>query len=210
MARSKGILFGCITVHVLFFALDISLIDAFSYFSPLVKRQHYSSFVFAKSGTKKKKVKDSTITVNRNAYRNYKILETFEAGISLVGTEVKSIRDGKMNIRDGFCRPDRRGTCTLHNVHIGKHTQYGPYFQHEERRVRTLLLNKSAARKLAMQAETQGMTVVPLKAYFNDQSKVKFQIGLARGKNVRDKRADNIKERDTKRERRRIIIFFTL
>ena len=59
-----------------------------------------------------------------------------------------------------------------------------------------------------MQAETQGMTVVPLKAYFNDQSKVKFQIGLARGKNVRDKRADNIKERDTKRERRRIIIFF--
>jgi hypothetical protein len=116
MARSKGILFGCITVHVLFFALDISLIDAFSYFSPLVKRQHFSSFVFAKSGTKKKKVKDSTITVNRNAYRNYEILETFEAGISLVGTEVKSIRDGKMNIRDGFCRPDRRGTCTLHNV----------------------------------------------------------------------------------------------
>ena len=117
MVRSKGILLGCITVLVLF-AFDSFLIDAFSNVSPLVKRQHYSSLniLFAKSGTKKKKVKDSTITVNRNAYRNYEILETFEAGISLVGTEVKSIRDGKMNIRDGFCRPDRRGTCTLHNV----------------------------------------------------------------------------------------------
>jgi hypothetical protein len=70
----------------------------------------------AKSGTKKKRPKDMTITVNRNAYRNYEIMETLEAGISLVGTEVKSIRDGKMNIRDGFCKPDRRGTCTLHNV----------------------------------------------------------------------------------------------
>lgn len=206
--------------------------------------------LYAKSGTKKKRPKDNTITVNRNAYRNYEILETIVAGISLVGTEVKSIRDGKMNIRDGFCKPDRRGTCTLHNVrlqpdgiaaiflhfgtvylvvalvsfpflcneksiitahkvHIGKHTQCGPFFQHEERRVRTLLLHKSEARKLAMQTETQGMTVVPLKAYFDEQNKVKFQLGLARGKNVRDKRAD-IKERDTKRETRRMIKNFTL
>ena len=70
----------------------------------------------AKSGTKKKKPKGNTITVNKNAFRNYEILETYEVGISLVGTEVKSIRDGKMNIRDGFCKPDKFGRCTLHNV----------------------------------------------------------------------------------------------
>lgn len=161
--------------------------------------------LFAKSGTKKKKPKDTTIAVNRQARRNYEIVETLETGISLLGTEVKSIRDGKMNLRDGFVKASKNGRgCTLMNVHIGKHSMTGPYFQHEERRPRELLLHKEEARKLKQKIEQSGFTIVPLKAYFNADNKVKIQIGLARGKNLRDKRVD-IKNRDAKREDNRII-----
>lgn len=147
------------------------------------------------------------ICVNRVARHQYHILNTFEAGISLTGTEVKAIRDGKMNLRDGYIKSDGR-TCTLLNVHIGKHTQSGPYFQHEEKRIRTLLLHKAEARKLFQQTDHQpGMTIVPLKAYWNEDNRVKLEIGLCRGKNVRDKRAD-IQQRDAKREEQRIIKSF--
>lgn len=95
------------------------------------------------------------------------------------------------------------------NVHIGKHSMSGAYFQHEERRERPLLVHKEEARKLKQKTEQTGMTIVPLKAYFNDDNRVKIQIGLCKGKNVRDKRQD-IKERDAKREERRIIKNFRL
>jgi SsrA-binding protein len=169
-----------------------------------------SSAKFAKSGKKKKKPKDNTIAVNRQAYRNYEILETMEAGISLLGTEVKSIRDGKMNLRDGFVKanPDGRG-CTLLNVHISKHRFSGEYFQHEERRPRPLLVHKQQARKLKLQTEADGMTVVPLRAYFNPDNRVKLQIALCRGKNVRDKR-QTIKEREAKRETSRMMKSFRI
>lgn len=157
-----------------------------------------------KSGTKKKKAKDGTISVNRLAYRNYEVLEKMTAGISLLGTEVKSIRDGKMNLRDGFVKPTKEGQCSLHNVHIGQHTGVGGYFHHDERRIRPLLLNKNEARKLAQKVDQKGMTVVPLKAFFNERNLVKIEIGLCRGKNVRDKR-DTIKEREAKRETNRIV-----
>jgi len=164
----------------------------------------------AKSGTKKKKTKDRIICVNRQARRNYEVLETLEAGISLKGTEVKSIRDGKMNLQDAFVKPDKNGrSCTLMNCHIGKHTMSGAYFQHEERRPRPLLVHASEARKFQQQSEQRGMTIVPLKAYFSDDNRVKLQIALCRGKNVRDKRAD-IKEKDIKRETSRIIKNFRL
>lgn len=157
---------------------------------------------------KKPKPTSNTIAVNRNARRNYEILETLEAGISLVGTEVKAIRDGKMNLRDGYIRPTKDGrSCVLYNVHIGKHSMSGAYFQHEERRERQLLVHKSQARKLLQQTEGSGMTIVPLKAYFSDDNKVKLEIALCRGKNVRDKRAD-IMERDAKRDEQRIIKSF--
>lgn len=131
-----------------------------------------------------------------------------EAGIALSGTEVKAIRDGKMNLRDGFIRPSKDGrSCVLHNVHIGKHTMAGEFFQHEEKRPRKLLVHKEQARKLLQQTETTGMTIVPLKAYFNDFNLVKLQIALCRGKNVRDKRVA-IKEREAKREENRIIKSF--
>lgn len=164
----------------------------------------------AKSGKKKKKPKSNTITVNRQARRNYEIVDTLEAGISLTGTEVKSIRDGKMNLQDAFVKPSKNGrSCTLMNCHIGKHTMSGAYFQHEEKRPRPLLVHKAEARKLLQKTEQSGMTIVPLKAYFNNDNRVKVQIALAKGKNVRDKRQD-IKERDMKRETSRIIKNFRL
>jgi len=176
-------------------------------------RSHSSSSfqLFLARKNKKKKSTDNTVTVNRIAYRNYEIVETLEAGISLKGTEVKSIRDGKMNLRDGYVRADKNGrSCTLYNVHISKCSQVGAeYFQHEEMRPRPLLVHKAQARKLMQQTEQQGMTIVPLKAYWNDQNKLKVQIGLARGKNVRDKR-QTIRERDAKRETSRIIKNFRI
>mmetsp|Transcript_10278 Transcript_10278/g.24942 ORF Transcript_10278/g.24942 Transcript_10278/m.24942 type:complete len:219 (+) Transcript_10278:83-739(+) len=164
----------------------------------------------AKSKKKKKKPNGNTICVNRQARRNFEIVDTLEAGISLEGTEVKSIRDGKMNLQDSFVKPSKNGrSCTLMNCHIGKHSMSGPYFQHEERRPKPLLLHKSEARKLLQKTEKSGMTIIPLKAYFNDDNKVKIQIALAKGKNVRDKRND-IKEREMKRETGRIMKNFRL
>jgi SsrA-binding protein len=169
-----------------------------------------TTLLLAKSGTKKKKNNSNTITVNRIAYRNYEIIDTLEAGISLLGTEVKAIRDGKMNLRDGYVKSSKNGrSCVLCNVHIGKHSMAGSFFQHEERRPRDLLVHKEQARKLLQQTEQQGMTIVPLKAYFSDQNKVKIQIALCKGKNVRDKRVA-IKERDAKRETNRIIKNFSV
>lgn len=169
--------------------------------------------LYAESGTKKKKKGpgSNTVAVNRIAFRNYEVLDTLEAGISLLGTEVKSIRDGKLNLRDGYVKPAKNGrSCTLHNVHVGKCQYVGAeYFQHEEKRPRTLLLHRSEARKLLQQTEQMGMTVVPLKAYWNEQNKLKIQIALCRGKNVRDKRA-TIQERDMKRETNRIIKNFRI
>ena len=164
----------------------------------------------AKSGKKKKKPKSNTICVNRQARRNFEIVDKLEAGISLTGTEVKAIRDGKMNLQDAFVKPSKNGrSCTLVNCHIGKHDMSGAYFQHEERRERPLLLHKEESRKLLKKTETTGMTIVALRAYFNSDNKVKVQIALAKGKNVRDKRND-IKERDSKRETGRIMKNFRM
>ena len=175
--------------------------------SPSTQR---TTLLHARSGKKKTKPKDNTIAVNRLAYRNYEIIDTLEAGISLKGSEVKSIRDGKMNLRDGYVRPSKNGrSCTLYNVHIGKHTMTSEYFQHEERRPRPLLVHKEQACKLLQQTEQQGMTIVPVKAYYNEDNRIKVQIALCKGKNVRDKR-QTIKERDAKREERRIIKNFRL
>jgi len=158
-----------------------------------------------KSGTKKKKPNIGTITVNRVARRNYEVISTYEAGISLLGSEVKAIREGKMTLRDGYVRPIRGGrSCTLFNVHIGKNPSSGEFFQHEERRPRPLLLNKDESMKLNKAVERQGVTVVPLKAYFNEKNMVKIQIGLCRGKNQADKR-NTIRDREAKKDTERMI-----
>jgi SsrA-binding protein len=205
---------------LLFFIHSLCPADAFlqpSHSSPTT-RQSSSLQPYLTTGTgsrtalaakkKKKKSKDTTITINRIAYRNYEIVDTLEAGVALLGTEVKAIRDGKMNLRDGYIRPSKNGrSCVLHNVHIGKHSMAGAYFQHEEKRPRVLLVHKEQARKFLQQTEQQGMTIIPLKAYFSDFNMVKIQIALCRGKNVRDKRV-TIKEREAKREENRIIKSF--
>lgn len=162
-----------------------------------------------KAQKKKKDNNSPIIATNRQARRNYEVLNTYIAGISLLGSEVKAIRDGKMNIRDGFVRPDKTGRgLSLLNAHIGKHTT-SEFFNHEERRIRPLLLRKEECRKLRREVEIQGqgLTIIPLKAFFSDKNKIKIEIALCRGKNVRDKR-DDIKAREAKKDNERMMKSF--
>ena len=171
--------------------------------NPIISSQ---SALYAKK-KKKKPSSNGPISTNRQARRNYEVLSKFEAGICLLGSEIKAIRDGKMNLGDGFVRPDNSGRgMSLYNCHIGKHST-GEFFNHEERRVRPLLLTKEECKKLRKEIDIKGMTIVPLKAYFNDKNMVKIQIGLCRGKNVRDKR-DAIKDREIKRDTDRMMKSF--
>jgi SsrA-binding protein len=134
---------------------------------------------------------------NRQARFLYEILETYEAGIELKGTEVKAIRDGKANLRDGFALI-RNGEAWLLNVHISPHDTASQYFNHDPRRTRKLLLHKKEIRTLTGKAEQQGLTLVPLKMYLK-RGLVKVSIGLGKGKKLHDKRED-IKQRDDKRD----------
>jgi SsrA-binding protein len=137
---------------------------------------------------------------NRQARFLYEILETYEAGIELKGTEVKSIREGKANLRDGYALI-RNGEAWLLNVHISPHLTTSQYFNHDPRRTRKLLLHKKEIVKLIGKVEQQGLTLVPLKMYLK-QGRVKLSIGLAKGKKLHDKRED-LKQRQDKREMER-------
>lgn len=137
------------------------------------------------------------VSDNRQARHLYEILETYEAGIELKGTEVKSIRDGKANLRDGYALI-RNGEAVLINVHISPHNSTSQYFNHEAKRTRKLLLHKQEIRKLIGKVEQQGLTLVPLKMYLK-RGWVKILIGLGRGKKLHDKRED-IKRRDDQRD----------
>lgn len=141
------------------------------------------------------------ITNNKKASYDYFILDTYEAGIKLTGTEIKAIRAGKININDSYVII-RGIKVYILNMYIGKYDM-GNIFNHDERRARELLLNKKEIKKLNNKITTDGNTIVPLKAYFN-QALVKIEIGLAKGKNKADKR-ETIKERDSKREINRAI-----
>lgn len=134
---------------------------------------------------------------NRQARYQYEILETYEAGLALLGTEVKSIREGKVNLRDGFANV-KGGEVWLHNVHISPHKMTNLAYNHEPRRTRKLLLHKQEIRKLIGQTEQKGLTLVPLKMYFKD-GRVKVSIALARGKKLHDKR-ESLKKKQDKRE----------
>jgi SsrA-binding protein len=137
---------------------------------------------------------------NRQARYLYEILETFEAGIVLVGTEIKSIRAGKLNLRDGFALL-RNGEMFLMNVHVSPHSTASQLFNHEPRRTRKLLLHSKEIRKLKDQVEQQGLTLVPLKMYLK-RGMVKVDMALVRGKKLHDKREDS-KRRDDQREMQR-------
>ncbi len=137
------------------------------------------------------------IADNRQARFLYEILETYEAGVELKGTEVKSIRAGKINLKDGYGLI-RNGEAWLINVHVSPYESSGQYFNHEAKRTRKLLLHRREINKLIGKVEQQGLTLVPLKMYFKN-SRVKLTIGLAKGKKIHDKR-ESIKKRQDQRE----------
>ena len=141
------------------------------------------------------------IAENRKAYHDYHILDTFEAGVVLLGTEVKSIREGRVNLRDSFARPED-GELFVHNIHISPYSHRG-YADHEPLRRRKLLLHAHEIRKLIGKSVEKGMTLVPLRMYFKN-GRVKIAVGLARGKKAHDKR-ETIRRRETERETRAAI-----
>jgi SsrA-binding protein len=140
----------------------------------------------------------TNIAENRKAYHDYHLLETFEAGIVLLGTEVKAIREGRVNLRDSFARLDG-DEAYLHNVNISPYSHRG-YAAHEPLRRRKLLLHRDEIRKLVGKTVEKGMTLVPVRMYFKN-GRVKVAIALAKGKKEYDKR-ETIKRRDTDRETR--------
>ncbi|MDR7922102.1 MULTISPECIES: SsrA-binding protein SmpB [unclassified Thermosynechococcus] len=140
------------------------------------------------------------LSENRQARFQYEILETYECGLVLLGTEVKSIRAGKVNLRDGFARI-RNGEVWLMNVHISPHESTNQSYNHDPLRDRKLLLHKQEIRKLVGKVEQKGLTLVPLKLYLKN-GRVKVSLGLARGKKLHDKRQD-LKQRQDKREMER-------
>ncbi len=144
---------------------------------------------------------EKIIAENRKAHHDYHLLETFEAGIALVGTEVKSIREGRVNLRDSFGRV-QDGEVFVHNVHISAYSHRG-YADHEATRPRKLLLHKSEIRKLIGKVVERGMTLVPVRLYFKN-GRVKVAISLAKGKKEHDRR-ETIKRREAERESRAAI-----
>ena len=140
---------------------------------------------------------------NRRARYNYEIGETFEAGLMLAGTEVKSLRSGKATIAESYAAVERSGEIYLVNATIPEYLQ-GNRFNHEPKRPRKLLLHAREIVKLAQGVEREGMTIVPLKIYFNDKGRAKIEIALARGKKLHDKR-DTEKQRDWNREKSRLL-----
>jgi SsrA-binding protein len=145
-----------------------------------------------------RKKAERIIAENRKALHDFHLLETFEAGMALVGTEVKAIREGRVNLRDSFARV-QSGEIFVHNVHIGSYSSRG-YADHEPLRPRKLLLHRHEIRKLAGKTTEKGMTLVPVRMYFKD-GRVKIAISLAKGKKDYDRR-ETIKRREIDRETR--------
>jgi SsrA-binding protein len=139
-----------------------------------------------------------TIAENRKARHDYHILDTWEAGVALLGTEVKAIREGRVNLRDSFARVDR-GEVWLENMHVSPYSHRGSA-DHAERRPRKLLLHRHEILKLVGKVKEKGMTIVPLELYFK-KGRVKALIGLAKGKQEHDKR-ETIRRREVERETR--------
>jgi SsrA-binding protein len=141
------------------------------------------------------------IADNRKARHDYHILETFEAGVALLGTEVKAIREGRVNLRDSYART-QDGEVWMLNVHISPYSHRG-YAEHAETRQRKLLLHRHEIRKLIGRTAEKGLTLVPLQMYFK-KGRVKVLVGLARGKQAHDKR-ETIRRREVDRDTRAAI-----
>ena len=138
---------------------------------------------------------------NRQASYEYELLDKYIAGIVLTGTEIKSIREGKINLQDGYGYFNN-GELYVKGVNISPYAQ-GTHYNHEATRERKLLLKKSELKKLEARTEEKGLTLVPTRLFINDRGFAKMEIALGRGKKMHDKR-DSIKERDAKRELNRM------
>src|SRR6187200_3085371 len=150
------------------------------------------------TGKTEREKAQSSIAENRKAFHDYHILDTYEAGIALLGTEVKAIREGRVNLRDSFARVED-GEVFLYNVNISPYSHRG-YADHEPLRKRKLLLHRSEIRKLIGKTVEKGLTLVPVRMYFKD-GRVKIAISIAKGKKDYDKR-ETIKRREADRETR--------
>lgn len=140
---------------------------------------------------------------NKKAYHDYYIETKFEAGMVLSGPEVKSLRAGKANLKDGYVQIDQKGEAILHNVHISQYS-HATHNPNDPLRVRKLLLHKREIRKLIGKLQEKGLALIPLSIYFNSKGKAKVELGLARGKRQYDKRAA-LKQKQSDREVQRVM-----
>jgi len=139
---------------------------------------------------------------NKKAKFEYEILDTYTAGIVLTGTEIKSIRDSKASIAEGFCEFNDRGELFVINMTIQEY-MFGNYYNHKPKAERKLLLNKRELKKLEKEVNIKGNSIIPLRLFINDKGLAKLEIALGKGKKLFDKR-DTIKDRDNKRNLDRI------
>ena len=148
------------------------------------------------------RVVKKVVAENRKARFNYEIIDTYEAGLMLTGTEVKSLREGKANIAESYAS-DEQGEIWLINSYLPEYLQ-GNRFNHDTRRRRKLLLSQREINRLRIAINREGMTLVPLKIYFNDKGRAKMELALAKGKKLHDKR-ETEKERDWNRQKSRLL-----
>ena len=140
---------------------------------------------------------DKVVATNRKAFHDYAIEEKFEAGMVLLGTEVKALREGRLNLRDSYAAVERE-TVILHHCHIGAYS-HGNIMNHDPVRPRKLLLHRKEIQKMLVKVQQAGLTLIPLKVYFNSRGRVKVELALARGKKHYDRR-ETVKKREAKRE----------
>jgi SsrA-binding protein len=140
---------------------------------------------------------DTPVIKNKRAYFEFEILDTYTAGIMLTGTEIKSVREGKVNLSDGYCF-FKKDELFVRNIHITEYS-HGAYANHDPLRQRKLLLTKRELRKIQSKVKERGFTIVPVKMFVSERGFAKLEIALARGKKTHDKR-ESIKARDTKKE----------
>ncbi len=145
---------------------------------------------------------EKVVATNRKAFHDYHIEERLEAGIALTGTEVKSLRAGQVNLRDSYAAVER-GEVVLHHCHISPYS-HGNLMNHEPTRPRKLLLHRKEINKLLGKTQQKGLTLVPLRIYFNPRGLAKVELALAKGKKQHDRR-EAIKEREAGREVERVL-----
>jgi SsrA-binding protein len=141
---------------------------------------------------------------NKRASFEYEFIEKFTAGIALSGTEIKSIREGKVNLTDAYCYIDHKNELFVKHMNISPYIQ-GSHYNHEPQRERKLLLTKKELKRISVKAKDEGITIVPTRLFLTDRGFAKLEIAVARGKKLHDKR-DSIKEKDIKRELSRLKI----